>query len=241
MAHLKFDVRTLANFGDPREVPTYSISEAAHYLNIPVATIRAWVRGTSYNTAGGKKRFRRVIHVPNRNHPFLSFFNLAEAHVLRSLRTDYNVPLRHIRTALDYVKREVGWSRPLIEERFQTDGVSLFVERLGRLIDVSADGQLVIRGLVESHLERLEWEDDLVARLYPFTSTQFVNAPKAVFMDPRYSFGRPVLKECGIATAIIAERYKAGDSIKHLAKDYDCPPLEIEEGLRCELDIRTAA
>jgi len=52
--------------------------------------------------------------------------------------------------------------------------------------------------------------------LYPFTRSNSVGAPRSVFIDPRFSFGRPILKESRIATAVIAQRYKAGDSI---AKD----------------------
>lgn len=30
---------------DPRELPAYSISEAAHYLSVPAATVRYWATG----------------------------------------------------------------------------------------------------------------------------------------------------------------------------------------------------
>ena len=35
---------------DPRELPTYGIVEAAHYLLIPRATLRSWVVGYTYQT-----------------------------------------------------------------------------------------------------------------------------------------------------------------------------------------------
>jgi hypothetical protein len=34
-----------AKSGDPRETPACSPAEAAHYLRIPLATLRSWVRG----------------------------------------------------------------------------------------------------------------------------------------------------------------------------------------------------
>lgn len=64
--------------------------------------------------------------------------------------------------------------------------------------------------------------------------------PKLVFIDPRHSFGRPVLARSRIATAIIAERYKAGDSIDDLVDDYACERLEVEEALRYELSLDAA-
>lgn len=62
----------------------------------------------------------------------------------------------------------------------------------------------------------------------------------AVVIDPRISFGRPVLAGSGIPTAVIAEQYKAGESVDELADDYGRKRLEIEEAIRCELDERGA-
>jgi hypothetical protein len=42
-----------------------------------------------------------------------------------------------IRRALGYVKREYKWMQPLIEAGFKTDGVNLFVEEVGTLVNAS--------------------------------------------------------------------------------------------------------
>ncbi|NQT40453.1 MAG: DUF433 domain-containing protein [Planctomycetes bacterium] len=236
-----FDVNEILAHQDPREMPVYSIPEAAHYLSIPPATLRSWVLGRGYHASGEHRRFKRVIKLPHRDTNLLSFFNLVEAHVLRAFRTDHKIRLKHIRLALNYVMREFGWERPLIEQEFQTDGVGLLVQRLGKLIDASADGQTVMKHVVEAHLKRLEWEDNVVSCLYPFTRVNDTDSPRSVLIDPRFSFGRPILQQSRVETTVIAERYKAGDSIDSLADDYACPRLEIEEGLRCELSLQDAA
>ena len=64
--------------------------------------------------------------------------------------------------------------------------------------------------------------------------------PRLVVIDPLVSFGRPVLAGTGIPTAIIAERYKAGESIDELANDYGRQRYEIEESIRCELEVEAA-
>jgi uncharacterized protein (DUF433 family) len=227
------DVRKVLQHRDPRDMPAYSISEAAHYLSMPEATVRSWVRGMG--------KFKHVIDVPRSDSSLLSFFNLAEAHVLRALRSRHGVRLPIIRKALKFVKDKFGWDRPLIQQEFKTDGVRIFVEYLDKLVEASAEGQVVMREILEAHLERLEWENNLVVRLYPFTRETWTDAPKSVFIDPRYSFGRPILRESHIPTGVIAERYKAGDSIDHLATDYGCARLEIEEAVRCELRTIQAA
>jgi len=241
MAKNKLKLADVWDYEDPRHVPAYSVSEVAHYLCMPKTTVRAWVAGTKYTSrTGTQRKFRQVLELPKPEVALLSFFNLVEVHALRSLRVIHNIDLPKIRQALDFVKERFGWDRPLIHQGFMTDGVSLFVEHLGKIIDVAAQGQIVIREVM-SHLQRIEWESSIAARLYPFTRLNIENAPMSVFIDPRYSFGRPILKESRIATAVIAGRYKAGDSMDDLALDYGCSRLEIEEAVRCELPIKAAA
>ena len=243
MPKLAFNTKTVAKLHDPREVPTYTVAEAAHYLSIPETTVRAWINGTSYTDADGRRRkFKRVIEIPDPKKSLLSFFNLAEAHVLRALRTNHRIRLQDIRRALDYVRKTLGWKRPLIHEGFQTDGLSLFVEQLGQVVDASAAGQRVMPEVLTAHLERLEWQDDLAARLHPFTRLSDQGpSPKTILIDPQHSFGRPVIASLGVTTSVIAERYKAGDSIAKLVREYGGPQTDIEEAIRCELQITNAA
>jgi uncharacterized protein (DUF433 family) len=240
MAKLKFKLDRLA-IDDVREIPAYTVSEAAHYLCIPKATINAWVKGTTYTHRGASRAFRHVIELPDRKSPLLSFFNLAETHVLRALRTEYEIPLPVIRKSLDYIRKEFGWKRPLIQERFRTNGVTLFVEHLGKLIDTARPSQALLPLLTE-YLDRIEWEKDFAARLYPFTLfARTKDAPRAIVIDPQRSFGRPVLDRLGATTNVIAERYKAGDSIAKLMEEYGGEEADIEEAIRCELHIGIAA
>ena len=240
MATLRFTPKTLA-ISDPREMPIYSIPLTAHYLRLPVATLRSWVSGRDYPVQkDSRRRFRPLLELPDPKAHLLSFNNLAEAHVLAAFRRKHRIPLASIRRALDFLKQEYGQVHPLLEERFETDGISLFVSRLGKLIDVSQAGQLAMREVVITFLQRLEREDGAVVRLFPFTRANLEDSPRMVFMDPRFSFGRPVVSRKRVPTSILAERYQAGDSIDDLATDYGCPRLEIEEGIRCEFDLKAA-
>jgi uncharacterized protein (DUF433 family) len=92
---------------------------------------------------------------------------------------------------------------------------------------------------LDQHLKRIVWaKDGAPAKLFPFTRKRQPDEPKAIVIDPNLSFGRPVLAGTGIATAVIAERYRAGESISDLAKDYGRKALEIEEAIRCELSVQ---
>jgi uncharacterized protein (DUF433 family) len=227
---------------DPREAPSYGIVEAAHYLNIPKATLRSWVLGRNYLTNHGAQNFLPLITIADRERKLLSFINLVEAHVLAAIRRGHNIELPKIRSALEYTQSRLGISRPLAEQQFETDGVNLFVEKLGELICVSENGQQAMREILISHLKRIERDPRGVPiKLFPFTrSTRLVDERQSIVIDPSISFGRPSLSNTGIPTAILAERYKAGDSIDALAEDYGAQREAIEEAIRCELELKAA-
>lgn len=226
---------------DPRREAAYTVSEAAHYLQIPLATLRSWVVGRRYPVREGERFFEPVILVASKKPVMLSFVNLVESHVLDAIRREYHVGLPAVRRATAYLRDELGSEHPLAEQKFETDGKDLFIRKLGELIAVSNAGQKVMPEILDAYLKRIEWDvHGLAARLYPFTRQRSLAQPKVILIDPRVSFGRPVLAGTGIRTELIAERYKAGDSIDQLAQDYGRGRADIEEAVRCELALRAA-
>lgn len=226
--------------GDPRLTPAYSMSEAAHYLRMPEGTLRSWVAGRLYPVAGNSKRSRALIHLDDPKKQYLSFINLVEAHVLAAIRRHHGVKLPKVRKALDYVQKQFHVERPLIDQAFQTDGLDLFVERYGDLINASREGQSAIKEILGVYLKRIDRDaKGLPIRLYPFTrdtDSGMIPAsdPRVVVLNPSVSFGRAVIAGTGIPVSSIYERYKAGDSVTNLAKDFHLDISEIEEAIRCE-------
>jgi uncharacterized protein (DUF433 family) len=219
-------------------MPAYGILEAAHYLRIPIATLRSWIRGRYYPIEHGKRFFKPLIELPNAKLLSLSFVNLVEAHILDAIRREHNIALPKVRIALDYVKRHLGSQHPLANLKFETDGVDLLLTRYEQLISVSQAGQLAMKQMLAAHLRRVEHDAaGLAVRLYPFTRKRQPDEPKIIVIDPFISFGRPTIIGTGIATSIVAERYKAGESIDELANDYGCERGYVEEAVRCELAI----
>jgi uncharacterized protein (DUF433 family) len=231
----KFDYKS------PEEQPAYGLTEASRYLSIPSATLRSWVAGRKYPTETGPRFFKPIIQLPEDVRAGLSFVNLVEAHVLDAIRRHHQVPLGKIRQAIHYLQKHFSSAHPLAEQRFQTDGIDLFVEKFGQLINVTQSGQMALRDLLKAYLHRVERDASGTAvRLYPFTRKRDLSEPKVVVIDPHISYGRPVLVGTGIPTAIVAERYKAGESIDELAEDYGRSRNEIEEAIRCELSLEAA-
>ena len=223
---------------DPRDMPTYTIPDAARYLRIPEGTIRSWTVGRAYPVAEGQSFFEPLISVPGDKPTLLSFTNLVEIHVLRAIRKHHKIQLDKVRTALNYLEERLNVPHPLAHEEFRTDGVNLLIERSGTLIHASLKGQVQIKESLNQHLERIEPDDSgLAIKLYPFTRSDEAHNPRIVAIDPRIAFGRLVIDGTGIPTHIIAERYRAGDSMQELTEDYDCEPYQIEEAIRCEMPL----
>lgn len=221
---------------DPRDIPSYTIKDAAKYLRIPAGTISSWVKGRNYPTTNGYNFFKPIIVTKDCKPKLLSFTNLVEIHVLRAIRKHHQIQLDNVRKALDYIDEQFQVPHPLAREKFRTDGIDLFIERYGSLINASKAGKTDLKDALNAHFERIEPDDTgLAIKLYPFTHAHEEDNPRIVVIDPRLAFGRLVIAETGIATSILAERYHAGDSIDDLADDYDCDRLIIEEAIRCEL------
>ncbi len=229
---------------DPREMPAYSIPEAAPYLQMPPSTLRWWVKGWTYRTDAGERFSAPLLRLPTCPAPgplLLSFVTVVEAHVLDALRRGHRIAMHKVREALIYLEAHFLSPHPLADQKFETDGMHLFIEKYGQLINISQDGQLAMRHILRVYLSRIERDAAGVpVKLYLFTRLRQADEPKVVAIDPHVSFGRPVLVGTAIPTAVIADRYKAGESIHALADDYECPPHDIEEAIRCELDPKAA-
>jgi uncharacterized protein (DUF433 family) len=211
--------------------PAYPLSEAARYVRLSPATLRSWFFGRPYQTAKGLSHFAAVLKPALRKPPTLSFANLVEAHVLRSLRTDHGVPLDAVRSALAFAERELKIKQLLLREELCTAGGQIFLDRYGELVNLSTSGQLAMRKIFEAHLERVEWGKlRFPIRLYPFVLAAAFDE-KPILIDPQISFGRPVVENTFVSTRAILERIDAGESVEDLARDYEVTTRAIEEAV----------
>jgi uncharacterized protein (DUF433 family) len=213
---------------DPRVVPTYSVRQASSYLSLPYSTTRTWFFGAA-----------APIKADGKAPAPLSFWNLVECSVMATLRRRHEVPLQRIRKALAYVKRHTELERPLVEQDFLTDGLDLFIEQVGEIVNASRGGQTTLRDLLRDSLARVDRDPKgLVSRLYPWRDTPS-DDPRDVEIDPTRAFGKLVIAGTGIPTAVIADRMRAGESIRSLARDYRLDASQIEAAVRWELGVAT--
>jgi uncharacterized protein (DUF433 family) len=169
--------------------------------------------------------------LPKGERRFLSFTNLVEVHVLAAMRRKHALKLEAIRKAVRYMHEALDVEHPLATKQFKTNGVDLFVEWLGKIINVSREGQLGIKAVLTDSLARVEYDKrGRAVRLFPMLRRE--GTPKSIVIDPRRAFGRPVIVGTAVPAADIRSRFDAGDSVEELARDFELAPKLIEDALR---------
>jgi len=214
------------------EQPAYGLSEAAVYLKVPYQTLRYWLTG--FNA-------RAPIVVPTEKGPVrLSFMNLLECHVLAGMRKIYDLKLPKVRRALVKIGKDFPQPHPLVSVPFLTDRSNLFIEKMGKLINVSQHGQMGL-SFYHMHLERVAIDAGGFYRFFPFVVEPKPSEPRNIEINPLVGFGKPVIAGTGISTAIIASRFNARESGPDLAAEYGCTLQQIEEAIRWERALPLAA
>ena len=220
--------------GDVRDFPRYSISEAAFYARIPSTTLIAWTRGQDYLTSAGKHVvFEPLIDLADPQNKFLSFYNLVEAHMLRST-TECGVPLRNVRKALEYIRETIPGQHPLLMHDFEVSGKEVFIRHLGDTVNATRYGQLAMRKILLKHLKRIVRDTQgLPIKIFPINSRRLV-------IDPQFSSGKPIVKNRGIVASVLWGRSKTGETIPEIAKDYGLTKREVKEAIE-DYDWKVAA
>jgi uncharacterized protein (DUF433 family) len=216
---------------DSREQALYTVPEAARFLGIQPMTLATWVYGRTYWTKAGRKFWERVIAPADPKMGLLSFFNLAEAHILAATRYKHKVPFPSVRTAIANVidKYPIAKAHPLLSHDFYTDGKYLFIKTIEETVDLSS-AQLPLKQIMDYYLERVvRDEQDNPFKVYPIVPGVEVN--KVVSIISGVSSSRPVIDGTGVQVAIVWRRFKAGEQLEALAEDFEIPLEKVKRAI----------
>jgi uncharacterized protein (DUF433 family) len=160
----------------------------------------------------------------------LSFYNLAEAHILASTRYRHDVPFPAVRSAIaNLISRYPQASvHPLLSHDFFTDGVNLFIKSIEETVDISRE-QLSLKLIMDMFLERvIRDEHDNPFKVFPIVPGV---EQKVVSMTFRVSSSRPVIDGTGVQVAVILGRHNAGEPPESIAEDFDIPVEKIRTAI----------
>jgi uncharacterized protein (DUF433 family) len=203
------------------DAPAYTLREASRLTGVGFGTLHAWTHGKN-----------PIIGLES---DYWTFTNLVEAHTLRALRKTHRLRLDAVRRAVRYVEDRLPVPHPLASKVFRTDGVDLFVEKFGRLINASRDGQTAMREMIEARLRQIEYNRrGRAAKLY------LDGDRRLIVIDPAVGFGRPVVAGTRVPTEMIVARFEGGETPAEIARDYDLEEEKIHQAIRMSISQHAA-
>lgn len=214
-------------------VGVYTPTEAAHLTGVPATSISRWLRGYSFVRAAERREsppvWRRAIADVD-GHLTVTFLDMMEARFIHAFRR-HHVSWPFIRAAARMACEMFGAQHPFTLGRFKTDGNRIFhqLESAGevKLFDLNRRAW-VFNDIVEPSLYTgVDLEDDQVARWYP------LHPNRAIVIDPRVAFGRPVLAEEGVPVDVIAAAVAAQEGdIAAVSRWYKVPAKSVRAAVQ---------
>ena len=145
------------------------------------------------------------------------------------------VPLQRIRPALERLREDTGLDHALASSRLFSDGAEVLYnyaeqhpgnEALANLT-VVLSGQRVLAGVVRDYLRLITFDSER----WP-SKLLLPGFHRAVLIDPKKSFGRPIFVRGAVRVEDVLDRWRAGESFGALAADFGVPMEQIEDAAR---------
>jgi uncharacterized protein (DUF433 family) len=215
---------------DPREQPLYTMTEAATFLGVNAQTLTTWFFGREYLIADGKQSWPRVILPADADLKLLSFYNLAEAHVLAATRYEHKVPFPAVRQAIAAVieKYPDSAGHPLLADDFFTNGKLIFVKTIAEIVNLSS--QQLPLDIMDAFLVRVIRDNDgNPFKLFPLRSGE--PNDRVVSIVAGVSASRPIIDSAGIPVAAVWRRFSAGEDPEFIARDFELEISQVERAI----------
>lgn len=205
---------------DPRfDVPLYTVQEAARHVDVAPSTIRYWIL---------EKGIVTHVRAETRGEPTLPFIAIAELQFIHSLR-GAGLSLQAVTAGAQALRKTLGRNY-LQADRLAHDGRDLLV----RLGDKDAewtrarDFQDGIPGVIALGLQAITFDSAGMPQRVRLTRYEGAD----VIIDPRFSFGQPVIEERGVRVADIADMFFAGEDIDIVGQEFGVSTQTVQAVVR---------
>lgn len=206
-------------------VPNYKIRDAARYAELSSQTVASWHGRPGSN--------RKSTLSSKEKGGALSYLQLIEVAVVSAFRKT-GVTLSKIRSAREYLGKELKAEYPFAEYRFKTDGKELWMDYAQlhtkgndkTLLAPSLGGQLAWTDII-GKLQEFDYEDEGLAIRWRVAGPE-----SSILIDPRVQFGAPAVD--GVPTWIFKGRWEAGEPLDEIADDFGVPNSSVLDALHFE-------
>lgn len=217
---------------DPLLSGYFSISDAAHLLNVSPASVRGWLNGYSGTAAGP------VIDRDFEGTRAVSFLDLMELRFIAFFR-DQKISMKTLRHASQRAREDWNVSHPLAlsSAKYVTDRKKIFAVSAEDTGDAKAfdlaTGQHEMWLTIERSVEKGVTFDPKthLATLWKPRPGEF----PGVIIDPRIAFGKPVVEGTGVPTETLYRQWRAEGFADRVADWYDVPEAAVKTAIEYEL------
>ena len=213
----------------------YTVSEASRLADVSPWRIRRWLRGYEFKVKHGRHRSPAVWN--SQLHPIdhtlaLGFLDLLEIRCVNAF-ISAGVSWKTLRQVHDRARELVGHSHPFCTNRFATDGHTIFMEFQEKNDEVTLwdmrDVQRVFDKIIRPFLKDIEFDSSRVPlRWWPRGKSH------QVALDPRRSFGQPIIFREGIPTQVLARSARANESHEEVARWFEINSTSVRESVDFE-------
>lgn len=225
----------------------YAIPEAARLSRVSAARIRRWIKG--YGWSRGKDTNRHKHHSPPVWRPdvapidgaqALSFRDLVELRFVDAfLRA--GVSWKRLRAVAEEASKRFETTHPFSTRRFVTDGRTIYDQvrrEAGDTLEDLQTHQFAFRRVISPTLQGgLEFSDTGTAlRWWPEPG----RGDRLIVVDPRRSFGQPVIDAANIPTGVVAAAVKA-DGERKTADWFGLTLKSVRAAVKFEASLKKSA
>lgn len=223
---------------EPLGVGTYSVPEAARLSGVSSGSIRRWLRGYTFESERGRRSSAPIWRSElgaERGELELGFRDLVELRAIRAFLND-GVTWPVLRRAHERAVQMVGHPHPFSSRTFSTDGRRIFAELVTEKSEpLPTDvitGQAYFEKILRPLLRQIEFDEHaLPERWWPMGSS------RRVVIDPRRSFGQPIVAREGVPTRALAAAIEAGDSRATVARWFEVSLRSLTDAVAFEQQL----
>jgi uncharacterized protein (DUF433 family) len=230
---LLFAVGMTTETRNPLSFGAYTLPDAARLLQIPLPRLRSWVRGALLSEQNGQWRRFPVGPFETRGEGkdrHFGFLTLIELFAIAQLR-NYGVKMATLRAGRQELEARFHTHHPFALQGLLTDGQRLLKE-MGEdtLLELGSTGQTAFESVLLQFCHRLDFDTStqLAMRFFP------AGRDSCVSVDPRHSFGRPVIAGTNVTTEALGCLIRRGEKIDDIAADFRLDPAQVEDAWEFE-------
>jgi uncharacterized protein (DUF433 family) len=220
------------------ETGIYMVPEAARLTGVSPWRIRRWLSGYEFKAKHGlhhsqpvwRGQLERIDH-----NMAIGFLDLVEIRCVDAF-IRAGVGWKTLRLAHGHAQEVLKVSHPFCTNQFKVSGREIIMELpqdVGepQLWEI-ARNQRVFGKVTQPFVKNLEFaEGDMPLRWWPRGKAHLVA------LDPRRSFGHPIVFRVGIPTTVLASSVRANGSIDDVARWFEVDPVCVREAVRFEKSL----